>query len=214
MFVRRLARLSVLVASLAMPAMAAAQEPTATSPVISVTPTAFVQERADAIIAIVNRAAAAPEERDARVADLRSAVGTLIDFEVLAQRTLGDEWNNRTQPERDQFLGLLRTLVELSYSRRMGTESVDPGSYSVTYTGERERNGRFTVEGTLNVRGEEHFIEVRMLPSDSGYIIFDVITDDVSLEESYQESFSNIIQQHGWGELIARMERRIADLRD
>jgi ABC-type transporter MlaC component len=211
MFALRTARSLVIAVSLAAPSVVWAQ--TAEAPVVASTPTAFVQGEVDAIIAIVNRAAAEPAEREARIADLRTAVGQIIDFEVLASRTLGEAWEARTQPERDQFIGLLRTLVELSYSKRLGAEAVDPSSYTVAYTGERERAGRYTVEGTVTVRGEQHFVEVRLMPNPAGgYIVFDVITDDVSLEESYQESFSNIIREHGWAELIARMERRIADL--
>ncbi len=198
----------LLVLCSAVPAVAQdapAGEPTATS---------FVQERADAVLEIVNTAAADPAALDAKREELRVALRAFLSFEVLAERTLGDHWESRTPEEQTQFVNLLRDLIETSYCRSLGTADVDASQYAVAYTGERSRRSRTTVEATVTVDGGEHFLEVKLDSADSGYIVYDLVTDDVSLEESYAESFENIISEDGWGGLIERMEERLAEMQE
>jgi ABC-type transporter MlaC component len=162
----------------------------------------------------VNTAAADPAALVAKREELRQAIRAFLSFEVLAQRTLGDHWEVRTPEEQAQFVDLLRNLIETSYCRSLGTGDVDETQYSVDYTGERSRRGRTTVEATVRVDGGEHFLEVKLDTVDSGYIVYDLVTDDVSLEESYAESFENIIGEDGWAGLIERMEERLQEMQD
>lgn len=175
--------------------------------------TAFVQGKADAILTIVNDAAADAAELETKREELRGAIRQFLSFDVLAERTLGDHWDARTPEERAQFVALLRDLIETSYCRSLGTGTVDANRYAVQYTGERSRRDRTTVEATVTVGGDQHMLEVKMQAAESGWVVYDLVTDDVSLEESYGESFESIIADDGWDGLISRMEERLEELR-
>ncbi len=195
---------------MSIPTFAVAQDPV----VAPETATAFVQGRGDEIIAILNRRPTDAATRAQRVADLRSSISNFLDIEVLAQESLGDHWDARTDAERQEFTALMRDLIETSYSKKLGDEGVAPGSYTVTWDGERSRNGRTRVEATVTYDGEAHAVEVVMRDgADGRRIVFDLVTDDVSLRDSYYESFDNIITEHGWAELISRMQERLEELR-
>lgn len=176
------------------------------------TATEFVQQRAEAVISVVN-SAADDAEPEARRSALRAAVGSFVDFEVLAERALGEHWDARTAEERAEFVALLRELVETSYTSRLGDERIDPDAYSVVYGEERSRRGRTTVEATLTFESRTHVVEVKVLDREEGRAVYDVVTDDVSLQESYAESFDQIIRTHGWGELLTRIRARIDELK-
>lgn len=177
------------------------------------TATDFVQERADQILSIVNASASDAVALEAKREELRAAIRDFLSFEVLAERTLGDEWETRTPEQRTEFVTLLRDLIETSYLRDLGTSTVDADQYAVTYSGERSRRGRTTVEGTIAVSGDTHFIEVKMMMGHMGWVVYDLVTDDVSLEESYAESFASIIADDGWDALLERMRERLAEMR-
>lgn len=231
----RLIRRSLIVCLLAVPAAASAQDapaapeaapatapaapeeaPAADSaaPSTAAPATGFVRQMSDDVLGIVNEAASggATPERQAR---LRDAIRGFLSYEILAERTLGAHWETRTPEQREEFVTLLRDLIETSYSRRLGRGSVEPNSYTLTYTGERERRGRVTVSATLTAQGETYLLDVKMMTGDQGqWLVYDVITDDVSLEESYYESFANIIAEDGWEGLLQRMRDRLAELRE
>lgn len=188
------------------PALAAAEEGEATR---------FVQERADEILSIVNRSVSGDEAVEQRREDLRGAIRNFLSFELLAERTLSRHWEARSEDERSEFVALLRQLIETSYLQRLGDRQVSDQAYEARYTGERERRGVHTVEGRVQARGDEVFVEVRLRRNENGaWLIFDVITDDVSLEESYAESFDRIIRDEGWGELLQRLRDRIRELEE
>ena len=197
--------------------VAVAQEapvtPPAEAPAEAQTATAYVQEIAARVIGIVNTSVVeGTPEAEARLAALRETVATGIDFDLLSQRTLGSHWDARTPEEQATFTGLLRDMVETSYSRNLGSAGVSESDYDVSYTDERSRGARTTVEGQLVFDGETHFIEIKLEQRETNWFIYDIITDDVSLEESYAESFDRIITDDGWEGLLTRMRERLAEL--
>jgi phospholipid transport system substrate-binding protein len=206
-----LARLGLsLVLAVAAPAFASAQE----VPAAAQTATQFVQQKGDDIIAILNQRPTDEASRTQRIANLRRTISEFINIEVLAEEALGAHWDARTPAERSEFTALLRDLIETSYSKKLGDEGIAPGSYTVTWDGERSRNGRTRVDATVTYDGEPHAVEVIMRDgADGSRIVFDLVTDDVSLRDSYAESFDNIITDHGWAELISRMQERLEELR-
>jgi phospholipid transport system substrate-binding protein len=179
----------------------------------AVTATAFVQSRAGTIIDIVNRAASTDAERAQRRQDLRDSVSAFLDIDLLAERTLGTHWEGLTPEQRVEFTALLRDLIETSYSRRLGTGTVAEDDYSVRYTGERARSARTTVDAEVTVRDRTYHVEAKLLSRGGTFVIYDIVTDDVSLEESYSESFDRTIRQHGWEDLLRRMRDRLERLR-
>lgn len=210
-----LASRTALAAMLLLPAVTSAQpDPAATTTQAAATPTSFVQARSTEIIAIINRQCAGDATcRTTRQNDLRSSITGFIDIDLMAQRTLGRHWDARSPAERTQFTALLRELIETSYSKQLGDESIGPDDYAVRYTDERTRGERSTVEGTVRVRQANHVVEIKMQTRGTGFVIYDLVTDDVSLEESYGESFDRIINEHGWDELLRRMQERIDRMR-
>lgn len=179
----------------------------------SASATGFVQSKADLLLTIVNAAAVDRTQLETKREELRQALREFLSFDVLAERSLGDHWQGLSPEQRAEFVTLLRDLIETSYSRSLGTGSVDAGQYAVQFSGERSRNDRTTVEATVTVDGEAHVVEVKMQANGESWIVYDLVTDDVSLEESYAESFDSIIAEDGWDGLLRRMRDRLAEMR-
>ena len=185
----------------------------APTPAPSTPATAFVQQTATEVLSIVNAASAEGATAERQEA-LRSSIRGFLSYELLAERTLGDHWDTRSAEQRAAFVALLRDLIETSYAKRLGEGSVAEGDYTIAYTDERERRGRYTVEATVSAGGSTHYLEVKMQPGEADqWLVYDVVTDDVSLEESYAESFESIIADEGWDALLERMQERLTELR-
>lgn len=192
----------------------AAAAPAVAPAAAAVSPTAYVQSQAATVIGIINtparQGAASAQER---VEKLKGAVRGFMSFQLLAERTLGDHLKARTPAERAEFLGLLTQLIETSYAKSLGRVEVKPSDYTVAYTGERLRGERATVTGSVKVRSDEHDIELKLQRSGQGWLVLDIVTDEVSLAESYSESFDRIIKRDGWPALMTRMKDKLAKLR-
>ena len=174
------------------------------------TATDFVREKSDEVIRVVNTS----PNKDARLTGLKNAVGTTINFELLSQRTLGRHWATLSKGQQTEFVQALQELIETNYSQRLGNETIEPGSYTVQFTDERERRGRYTVAGVVSSRGDTYFVEVRLQKGAADeWQIYDVVTDDISLQEAYAESFDEVIRTQGFDELLRRIRQNTADMK-
>lgn len=147
-------------------------------------------------------------ERDRQ---LKTVVNDLLDLDFMAQDALGRTWSERTPAERQEYVSLMRQLVERSYLRQARSRvqyTVSFGAVDVD-----QAHGRAEVETTLDVttRGRREEIEVvyTMALRDGRWRVVDVETDGASTVRNYRAQFRRIIQQDGFGELLSRMRSRL-----
>lgn len=210
-------RCLIVLVALSAPAVAAAQEGTGTAPATSATPaspTDFVRAKVDEVIAIVNRQVerGTPEFQQ-RQQDLKAAVRGFLDYAELSRRALGPYWNERTPEEQQAFVELMTRLIETNYAVKLGQEQVET-DYDVVYEDETVRGDNAMLAGTVTAEDELVAVEVMLLRRDNGWVVWDVVTDDVSIMETYAESFDEIISEDGWDELVRRLEERLAELEE
>lgn len=185
---------------LALPTLASAQEGSASR---------FLKQRHDEVSRIMRRSPTTDAERQRRSEEVTRVLNDLLDYQELSRRALGSHWEGRTPQQREQFVSLLRQLVERNYQANL--ERIH--ETEVRYTGED------AVAGGIVVRTEARSREQRRQPpieiaysmhqSGGAWRVFDVNTDGVSLVRNYQTQFNRIITQNGWDELIQRMEQRL-----
>jgi phospholipid transport system substrate-binding protein len=181
-----------------------------------VAPTDFVRQKVDELSAILRRdVTRGTDAYQARLDDLKTSVRNFIDYRELCRRALDTHWDERTPEEQDAFVDLMTRLIETNYAVKMSDQRFDQ-EYEVDYEDERVRNSGddvyATVSGTVNYEEEEYLVEVRMLQRDATWVVWDVVTDDVSLMETYAESFDDIIYDEGYDALVQRLEDRVAEL--
>lgn len=185
---------------------------TLTSTALAGPPTDFVKLKSDSLFGILNQPVG-PKRTKA----LKSEVRALVAYDELASRALGEHWTSRSDAERKEFISLLEELVELNYANKFKGESGDL-KYVVSYTGEKVRasTGQAIVKTAVDYGEEKVLLDYKLLSGKTpkkGYVIYDIVFDDVSLEETYRESYVPIIAKEGWGSLIKRMKDKLSELR-
>lgn len=156
----------------------------------------------------VNRILRQPAS-ERRTERLRVLLNDLLDYPELSRRALGEHWDQRSESERQQFVDLLRRLVERNYEGNL-EQIVD---FEVTYDRESRRGDLTVVHTTARSRAQRRQppvqIDYTMRQVDGRWRVVDVATDGVSMVDNYRAQFHRIIARDGWSELIARMQRRL-----
>jgi ABC-type transporter MlaC component len=150
------------------------------------------------------------EEKDL-AAKVTTSVRSFLDIDQLGKRAMVDNWGKLSRAQQDQFLTLLRALIEDNYVRGLRANL----DYQVDYTGEStDKDGNVVVTTKINTRrkGRPYTIEVDYVLVKDGDKLraWDVKTDGVGLVENYRTMFDKIIDKDGFDGLIARMKKKQA----
>lgn len=139
----------------------------------------------------------------------RAAVGELIDFETLARATLGSEWEKVKPAERSRYEAALRGAMEANYLLKMRqgkTSDVDKVRSEVL--GE-EKQGNHTLVKTRVRSGEDTAaIDYLMEHEKKGWRAVDVITEGVSLADTYREQVARLLPKKGFDGVVEALEKK------
>ncbi len=196
----RLATVMALVMALAMSVSALA---------VAAEPGEVVEDRTEAVATVLGQ----PESPE-RTAELSETIDASIDFEYLAGLALGEHWEERDEAEQEEFMVLLRRLLQANYEDRLGGYELDD-DYQIIYEEQRVRDDRAFVPARIESDDRRESVVYRLYRNDQGqWVIYDVVVDDISLEETYRDGYVPIIEDKGWQELIRRMQSRVDALEE
>jgi phospholipid transport system substrate-binding protein len=145
---------------------------------------------------------------------VRGIVRGFIDFRELGQRALAANWEKLTPAQRDEFVSVLRQLIERNYVKQIRSNV----EYEISYRGETLARGEATVKTTVHTqrRGRtlETDIDYKLVQREGRWLVFDVITDEVSLVRNYRSQFDRIIERESYDGLLRKMKKKLADTAD
>lgn len=170
---------------------------------------AFLETQHEEVNRILRQPAANDAARTRRTERLRATLNSLLDYPELSRRALGEHWEQHSEAERQQFVDLLRQLVERNYEGNL-ERILD---FEVSYDRESSRGDLTVVHTTARSRTQRRqppvSIDYAMRRVDGSWRVVDVSTDGVSMVDNYRSQFHRIISRDGWSELITRMQRRL-----
>ncbi|MCS6916042.1 MAG: ABC transporter substrate-binding protein [Myxococcales bacterium] len=146
--------------------------------------------------------------------DVKQLAAELLDYGELTRRALGEHWDKMKPALRTDFVGTLRELIERNYVKQLRTNL----DYDVLYGEEKIEGDEARVGSIVKVQTKgkisEAVIEYRMIRRDGKWMVYDVITDELSLVRNYRSQFQRIIAQQGYDGLLQRMKKKLQESQD
>ncbi len=134
----------------------------------------------------------------------------MLDYDSIAQASLGDEWAKRSPAEQAEFSDLLKRLVRSSYQRNL-KKILD---YDINYAGEDPVASNVKVKTTSQAKGggaRSEPIEINFTLANKGkWVVQDIETEGVSLVTSYRNQFLKIVKKDGFPTLTQKMKDKLA----
>lgn len=143
---------------------------------------------------------------------LKAEVNKFLDFRELARRSLGKHWKTRSADERKEFVSILRQLIEHNYLKQARKNT----GQKVDYRGEKVRGKKAKVTTAIKVKKKRRMQEVlvvyKLRKKDGRWVVYDVITDDVSIVRNYRSQFYRIIKKKSYEHLVKKMRKKLAKI--
>jgi phospholipid transport system substrate-binding protein len=147
-----------------------------------------------------------PAKAEERRQAIRRFASEVFDFEEVARRSLARHWEARTLSERDEFVQLLRHLLERSFIGKLDlsngekvavlSEAID-GDEAVVKTQVVTREGADAIP-----------VDYRMVRRGDRWRACDVVIGGVSLVKNYRAQFDKIIQRASYAQLVKRVREK------
>ena len=139
----------------------------------------------------------------------RKAVSELIDFDALARSTLGKKWDEIKPADRSRYTAALKGAMEANYLAKMRQgKSTDVDRIRSEVTGEDVQGGKTVVHTKVNSGEDTAAIDYVMEKRPKGWRAVDVITEGVSLVETYREQVAKILAKKSLNDVIAALDRK------
>src|SRR5689334_3078662 len=130
----------------------------------------------------------------------------MLDYQVLAESSLGSEWAARSDAEKAQFSDLLKQLVRKAYEKNLKKIL----GYDVSYVGEETADSAVMVKTRAKSKSDERAdpieISFKMVQKGGAWKVQDIVTEGVSLVSSYRSQFTKVVKKDGFPALIQKMK--------
>jgi phospholipid transport system substrate-binding protein len=162
-----------------------------------------VQSAVAAVIDVVTRPDLKGEtQQPARRAALRRIADELFDFQDMAQRALGRHWRTPSEAQRADFVALFTDLLERSYLKTIENYA----GHRVIFLGETIEDGYATVRSKIvTTTGAEILVDYRLRNSATGWSVYDVALENVSLAANYRQQVNRVLGTTSFAGLLEQM---------
>jgi len=175
------------------------------SDALAESPKEQLQKTIDSIIEVL-KTIRSPQDIERNRSSLRQLLLTRFDFAAMAQRSLGNRWDD-LNGNQQEFVSVFTDFVEHAYMSTLGS-----------YRGERVMYDANRVDGksaevnTRVVGGEGAPIKIgyKLHLTGREWMVYDAVIDDVSVIGNYRTQFARILRTASLEELLQSLRAKVA----
>ncbi len=170
-------------------------------------PDLVVSQTVDEVIRILSDGSLKGEAKRAeRREKIRDAISKGFNFEAMAKRSMGKYWKERTPQEREEFTGLFRSLIEISYISKIEGFTNEKILYEKAQT---KKNISLVKTKIVLSKGTEIPINYRLMKRADRWYIYDIVIEGVSLVRNYRTQFSSVLRKKSYSILVEQLKTKI-----
>ena len=139
----------------------------------------------------------------------RAAVGELIDFDALAKNTLGTKWDGLSTKDRARYTAALRGAMEANYLSKMRQgKTADVDQVKSEVLSEEKKGEQMLVKTRVTSGPDTAAIDYLMEREKKGWRAVDVLTEGVSLAETYHDQVSRLMAKKNFDAVVSALEKK------
>lgn len=150
-----------------------------------------------------------PARAEERRQQLEKVIGNRIAYDEMAKRSLGPQWSQLNDEERQEFVRLYAQLLRDTYSSRFDRYSDE----KVEFLQETLQGDYAEVRTRLTSSKFSLDVDYRMLQRAGDWRVYDIVVDGISLVHSYREQFTKIIRTYSYEELVAKLRQKTGEIK-
>jgi phospholipid transport system substrate-binding protein len=180
------------------------------APMAAGTATAAIKSTIKQMFVILNdEELKTPGRAEERRQQLEKVIGNRIAYDEMAKRSLGPQWSQLNDEERQEFVRLYAQLLRDTYSSRFDRYSDE----KVEFLQETLQGDYAEVRTRLTGSKFSLDVDYRMLQRAGDWRVYDIVVDGISLVHSYREQFTKIIRTYSYEELLTKLRQKTGEIK-
>lgn len=139
-------------------------------------------------------------------AELLTVLDQSFSFDVIIRRTLGRNWERLSPDQQNRIVTLATDLLIHSYTREFTTGTKPTVAFQKPL--ELSKN-KIEIASVLSLDNNNINLTYRLAKLESGWQVYDLIVEGVSLVSNYRKQFDAHFQKKNGDELIDQLEAKL-----
>lgn len=148
--------------------------------------------------------------------ELQSMAREIFTFQIMAQMSLGRNWQDLDSDEQEEFVTLFTRLLGNTYFQKLEEHLSEVREYSdddMQVTDEIVFSSRKAeVQSKIVYDNKDVPVHYRFVKMDSEWKIYDVLVEEVSLVQNYRSQFNDRLQKISVSEFMQEMRDKVQKL--
>ncbi|MBF0124912.1 MAG: ABC transporter substrate-binding protein [Magnetococcales bacterium] len=149
------------------------------------------------------------EKRVERRDQLRRLIYDQFDFTTMSQGAVGPKWHSFTATQQQRFIELFRQLLESSYLGKIENYQGETVEFAREIM---ENQNIIRVESIVHHKNQDYHLSYRLLNGSSGWRVFDIAIEGVSLINNYRAQFQQILGSSTVDGLLEKLAQKAATI--
>jgi phospholipid transport system substrate-binding protein len=165
-----------------------------------------LKQSVDKVLAILNdptlKGTGNSQERRQKI---KEVIYARFDFNEMAKRSLGPQWQKRSPEEQKEFVQLFTSLLEYSYIENIESYNGE----KIRFLNQRQDKDFAEVNTKLiNNKGQEFSLDYRLKNENGDWKVIDVVIENISLVNNYRAQFNRLLAKSSFAELLDTMKQK------
>lgn len=149
-------------------------------------------------------------QSEAQRVEILAVINGLFDFAEISKRTIGRQWGSFTKAQQQEFEKTFADFLGYTYFQKI--RDAYQGENVNFLSQDNNGKGKAIVKTSIpREQGSEIPLDYRMYNGKTGWQVYDVIIEGVSLVKNYRTQFSQILRKESPDQLISRLKEKIAE---
>ena len=158
----------------------------------------------DVLSILGNEALIQPGRVEERRQQIEQVIRHRVNFEQMAQRSLGAPWTRLNDTERQEFVSLFVQLIRDTVANKIDQYYDD----QVFYLDEQREDSFAQVKTNLNGPKVDTSLDFRLENHSGDWLVYDVVIDGTSIVRNYRTQFGRIIRDNAYAGLVEKMKQK------
>jgi len=139
---------------------------------------------------------------------IRNILATRFDFAEMTRRSIGRPWRKLDNSKRQAFTAIFTQIMEYTYGNRLSRYH----GQAIEYDNAEFKKKRARVKSRVVDNNKITPVEYRLRQRKSGWKIYDIKIEGVSMVSTFRKDFRGVIERHGIDGLYDALNKKVHKL--